>query len=839
VLSTDPKEAALLARQEQLEASSYTEGAERFKRRLAQAAKQEAATTVGGPKKLLREGMAAMENGIVATILAPAGKGKGKQHCAAKWCELVGPAVAAYLTLKAILDGIGQKKKLREIALFIAHGILDEIRYRRFQQTAPYLFEYKLKQFHTANYKHKKRSLDASMRFAEIEETDLHLPVSQCLRIGIKLIDICIEATGLVKLEGVREKRKGKERGQTLFLVPTATTSRWIQAHNREMEFWHPIVMPMVYPPKAWAAGKPGGYHFRLRHKFTLVRSPYQHALHQDIGYADLPVVYEALNAMQATAWRVNQQVLRTVLELQKLGGGVAGLPNSDPLPLPAKPLDIAHNEEARKAWRKLVAPIKEQNATRRREEVSTIKTLSAARMLRDDPKIYFPYSLDFRGRIYPLPVYLTPYEGDLARSLLTFAEGKPIDVDGARWLAIHGANCMGKTPEGGKVSKMTMEERREWIIKNSGRIVAAADNPTVDLWWTKADDPLQFLAFCFEWANLIRANDRGEVYTCSLPCGMDGTCNGLQHFSALFRDEAGARTVNMIAQDQPWDIYQVIADAVLDKLEHEKEPLALLWLGLHSRTGIINRKLTKRPTMTFGYGSKRFGFTEQLLDYLRGLEDYQDIRRHFTATKEDKPKVLTGAACSLMSRLIWEALNEIVVAAFDCMAWMQKATRGITKQNKAVSWTVPATGFKVYQDYHRFERRDVKTILAGRVIKPRVNFSTDVVNPIRQANAIAPNFIHSLDAAALMLTVVAGREAGIQHWSMIHDSYGTVPADCTKLARICREAFVRLYTERDVAAELHAELAGQWKEPDKCPAPPAKGDFDVSQVLQSTYFFA
>ncbi len=43
--------------------------------------------------------------------------------------------------------------------------------------------------------------------------------------------------------------------------------------------------------------------------------------------------------------------------------------------------------------------------------------------LLMKDQTIYFPAFLDFRGRIYPSPNYLSYQGGDLARSLLIFSE--------------------------------------------------------------------------------------------------------------------------------------------------------------------------------------------------------------------------------------------------------------------------------------------------------------------------------------------------------------------------------------------------------------------------------
>lgn len=52
-------------------------------------------------------------------------------------------------------------------------------------------------------------------------------------------------------------------------------------------------------------------------------------------------------------------------------------------------------------------------------------------------------------------------------------------------------------------------------------------------------DDPWQFLAACIEFTNALRSGDP-ENYISHLPIHQDGTCNGLQHYSALGRDTLG-----------------------------------------------------------------------------------------------------------------------------------------------------------------------------------------------------------------------------------------------------------------------------------------------------------
>lgn len=839
---TQSKWEALLDRQRELEDSAMAEGAARFKRRLEEACAGGSASMVGAARKLLQEGLVKLEDALTELTEK---KRTGPRHVAERWIVEVGPNVAAYMTLKVVLDVITQRVNIRKAAFRISELLFDELRYRRFWKEAPQLFEYKLKSFHTSNYSHMARSLNASMNFANVDTSDLDaITPSVRLRLGLKLIDLLIEHTGLVEI--VHENAVGNHKRKRLtrtsiVLRATPATMKWLEMRNTAMEFLQPIVMPMVVPPLKWEPNHRGGYRFALRGKYTLVRDV-SRARMQTLADTNMPIVYEALNTIQNTAWRINAKVFALVSAIRQAGGDTAGLPPVNDERLPAKPFDIDTNEEARKAWRRAAHAVKERNHLRRQKAVEVAKVLAAAEGVKDERAIFFPYSLDFRGRIYPIAAYLTPQGDDLSRSLLMFADGRPVDEQGAKWLAIHGANCMGVTLEGQKVSKMTFTDRHAWVCKRTAEILQWADEPLKHQEWMKAEDPLQFYAFCVEWANLVRANERDEEYVCALPCSMDGSCNGLQHFSAMLLDDVGGRAVNVVPQSEPQDIYEHIAESVRRKLVDEAagDPVAALWVGLHNSLGLVDRKLCKRPTMTFGYGSKRFGFKKQIHEYLRGLEDWSTIRAHFVMKKEDgKEKPVVGIACSVMSKLIWEALREVVVAAFDGMAWMQKATRGVVKQNKPVEWIVPGTSFPVRQEYYKWERERVKTMLAGSVCKPSVYHVTKNVNPIKQANAIAPNFVHSLDAAALMLTVQAAAAEGVEQFAMIHDSYGTVPSDCAVMARCCRQAFAALYTQHDVIAELYSQLAAHHEDPTECPAPPAKGELDVSYVLASEYFFA
>jgi Autographiviridae RNA polymerase len=188
--------------------------------------------------------------------------------------------------------------------------------------------------------------------------------------------------------------------------------------------------------------------------------------------------------------------------------------------------------------------------------------------------------------------VDLNPQGDDVNRALVTFANGKPITTDEqGSWLAIHGANCYG-------IDKVSFVERVRWVERNERMILASAADPLENLDWSKADEPWQFLAFCFEWAAFQR---EGFGFASSLPVRMDGTCNGLQHFSALLRDEKGGAAVNLIASEAPQDIYQHVADRVVEILSGKNDAMAKEWLGIEITRDLVKKSAEVQYEMHYG----------------------------------------------------------------------------------------------------------------------------------------------------------------------------------------------------------------------------------------------
>ena len=345
--------------------------------------------------------------------------------------------------------------------------------------------------------------------------------------------------------------------------------------------------------------------------------------------------------------------------------------------------------------------------------------------------------------------------------------------------------------------------------------LLSFADDPIENQGWLDADNPVQFLAWCFEYAEWFRT---GNV--CShLPVALDGSCSGLQHFSAMLRDEVGGAAVNLTYSPKMNDIYRAVAEVAQRAMEAaapDEAGFRQSWLD-HG----INRSVTKRSVMTTSYGvTKRSAIRYVIDDYLR-------------ATDFIKPREHYSAAAYLMD-FVWPAISAVVVKGKQAMSWLDKAGKQIIKDKGdvegAITWVTPS-GFLASQAYYEYEEHNVATKLYGHA-RIKVLVDSPDASPSRHSQGISPNFIHSMDASHLHLTTARmAKEIPNVSLAMIHDSFGTHAADTEVLFNVLRDEFVKMYQNNDPLQDF----ANKYNLPD----PPAKGKLDLEEVRRRLYVFS
>jgi DNA-directed RNA polymerase len=515
---------------------------------------------------------------------------------------------------------------------------------------------------------------------------------------------------------------------------------------------------PMLIPPRPWSAAQRGGYGYALAESVPLIRNV--SALDADPTCP--PVVYAALNALQETAWRINTAVLPVARQLQAM-------------------------------------------LTKEERWIVDEATNEA-----DSAALYFVHSLDFCGRIYPTGHYLTPQGPDLARALLTFANGCTITP----------------TPEGDPAIAALEQYGRQCLdtVLDREQVQAIGHDPlgTQQL-WAAAKKPWQYLAFCIERAALADAHDAGTPYVSTLPVWQDALANGFQHMALLLGDERLAARVGLLPSNKPGDVYDDVAELMTARLwdfarsesypEHHSVPKDLMMFLPEPATdllqhfgGKITRDVAKGPTMRFGYGEDE-GLEDSFAEE-HGLDD--DLNACF-------------------ARALHETLQNpagVTAKAVELREWFQAVGQAIAQTEKPAKWCVPGTRFPAGQQ--TFKVKPVRMLFMWKGVKyPRVRVNVPVAKLSKQdhARSLAPNVIHSLDAAHLMLTVTqlpAGTSIGT-----VHDGFATCATMAPKLEQSLKEAFVGLYEAGQHPLDDLVEQFGHQSV--EMPTPPERGALRLS----------
>lgn len=515
------------------------------------------------------------------------------------------------------------------------------------------------------------------------------------------------------------------------------------------------VQRPMLAPPRPWSALQRGGYAYALADSVPLVRNV--SALDADPTCPQ--VVYDTLNPLQETAWRINEGVLTVAQQLQ----------------------------ERLTAEERLV--------------------LAEAADEAGQAALYFVHSLDFCGRIYPLGTYLTPQGPDLARALLCFANVCTITAqDGPALAALdrYGEQCLGSPLDPITVAR-----------------IARGPVETQPVWWA-AKKRWQYLAFCRERTALADAHAAGKPYVSALPVWQDALANGLQHMALLLRDSELAPLVSLMP-NAPRDVYEDVATRMSAHLwatvrdftksmtsaeagaNHPAEEL------LAQYGGTITRDVAKMPTMLFGYGGTQRGIWD------RFVED----------------RGLNAAEARSFTQAAWAVLTAGVMArAFQLRRWFRTVGWAIGQTGNPAAWIVPGTTFPAVQR-NCFKAKEARLLFQWDSVTPpprlRVfNGRRTTLDKSHHATSLAPNVIHSLDAAHLMLTVTQ-LPPGVSIGT-VHDSFATRATEAATLERAFKSAFMTLYGDgqnplQDLAQQFRRQCA-------KMPAPPEQGRLTISAAM-------
>ena len=470
-------------------------------------------------------------------------------------------------------------------------------------------------------------------------------------------------------------------------------------------------------------------------------------------------------------------------------------------------------------------------------------------------------------------------YANDTAVSHMSGKAGKYVtSMNGASFDKEQAFNNIGKymnDENGHSMEKWNNAERTANVTARYSEIVKHVADPIgTASEFAAYEDPMHYISTAMTIVNAIENGaDDGTI------APLDGSCSGIQHMSAHTRDYATAAKVNLVASDTRRDIYIETAEFVKDNFKTVEDIEALISKNTSGEAGMkkaqkafdkvtsnpesteeelaeaeldfndsiaksitkgaavneavptvlniianggVTRKVTKNPMMVLSYGSKV-------------ATTIKTVKAELAAagTTEDP---IVGL---LIALAVEKARQGNAGSAMNEMTFLQNIVKATNKNGKVAEWS---TGNGVVVNNSKFLKTNKNVRLLSKA------FNSDVVSGKEldftgMLASVAPNFIHSYDAAHLALTVNAAKSEGIDLVT-IHDSFGTTPNNIVRLNAILREQFIAMYADTNPLAEMlefnKANIdADTYVELEAQLTTLITGDYDVAEIAFNEFAFS
>ncbi|KHJ89353.1 DNA-directed RNA polymerase, partial [Oesophagostomum dentatum] len=295
---------------------------------------------------------------------------------------------------------------------------------------------------------------------------------------------------------------------------------------------------------------------------------------------------------------------------------------------------------------------------------------------------LFFPHNMDFRGRVYPISPYLNHMGDDVNRCILKFAKGRRLGFRGFHWLKLH---CINLT---GKMKRNSIADRLEEADRVLEEMVDSANHPLDGRgWWLESEEPWQTLAACMEIRDALAFPEKIENFVSHLAIHQDGSCNGLQHYAALGRDEQGGREVNLLSSPTPNDVYSSVAVRVEQKRLEDEKGGPNMEIARRLREAMpqpVPRKVIKQTVMTTVYGVTLYGAALQIKRQLKALDIDNDDTAKFA---------------QYLTHKTFASLHDAFTSSMKLKDWFRDCAKGVSDLLRTMEWVTPL-GLPVAQPY-------------------------------------------------------------------------------------------------------------------------------------------
>ena len=638
-----------------------------------------------------------------------------------------------------------------------------------------------------------------------------------------------------------RDDDSGQEKYLTLTSEAAAYATAYAEQYTADV-IRRNSGAPETKAPRPWTAWNEGGTWDLKRQQFLHVMRAWHpqtaEAVTLAINDGSMKPALKALNTLQSVPWKMNTRVLEVMRACAERGINVKGLPAANVSITVPEGLNTAQ----RKIWAKKKKIARRKNRVNRSNRLMLAIDLKTAMMLAEHPRFYTPMNFDWRGRINALP-HFNIQRGDYVRALFLFADGAPIGEEGLRWLKVHTANCGNFE----KISKQPFDARIAWVDAHREDIERTAAAPLENIdWWSKASEPFQFLAACFDLADALST---GPAHVSHLPVSFDGSCSGLQHLCAMTRAPEG-RLVNLTPNQTPQDIYQTVAERTREQINNDTArktaPYKKMWTAYDQKKG-ITRDTVKNNVMVYGYSGTLSGMADVQRAKVIDPENDTAVLAGTAPPFSDDWKQAYGAA-RYMANQVNAAIERTIEGPARAKDFLRTLSTAVSKVDKPLRWKTPV-GIPWLNLYFVPRYKRIQLWLLDWPVPYKTKWivgEEPKINKKKAANGAAPNFVHACDAAHLMLTVNAAAKADITSIATVHDSFGCHAAHAEQFREIIKEQFVRLYEEHDVLAEVLKQARRDLGETGgaSLPSEPPQqgtqqGTLNIKDVRKAEYAFA
>ena len=211
---------------------------------------------------------------IIATVVAGTAQGverlqttpTSNRDIAYKKLSGMDAQKVAYLALVSMIDGISRSNTLTKVAKAIGGNVEMQDRLEKWIGEAGEVATNTIKKANEKGVSSRRYGLTNKMNkdgYKQLEWT-----AEERIHVGLRLVDIIIRKTGLVRLEKLTTSR----RKTTTYIRATEETEAWVKAFNTHMETTRPRFSPCIIPPKDWTDVTGGGYHADFLADLNIIR---------------------------------------------------------------------------------------------------------------------------------------------------------------------------------------------------------------------------------------------------------------------------------------------------------------------------------------------------------------------------------------------------------------------------------------------------------------------------------------------------------------------------------------------------------------------------------------